>query len=517
MDLQSAFEILEIDENASAEEIKQQYRDLASVWHPDRHGQNQRLYNKSVEKMKELNVAYDLISSYLTLKREYEKSETDEQYNKDFIVVACQSCGTKNRLTGDYKNFILKCGKCGQPLFFSADSSQESEERILCGDEECVGTIGYNGRCNYCGKTHTEGRKATITKDKIKEEKYKRDTEEKNKRKRTLKKIYYTAFAVCLGFYLIFNFIIKVNEPKQSPIKSPEIKNRNKPTIPDFIKSPPAGPRIELKPDKPIIDPTVLEQKYLQFSNFDNEHVMILQKMLLTLGYNIGRSDGIFGPMTLTSLIQFSKDFYFLPGNDFPADFLKIIYFHSIIALDHKDWREIYKSNELESWINSQSIEKKQQILSYGIDNTKVIKYLLGLYKFNKYNPKPLSLPRNGILRKNYNEGVAPLTIKTKYKDQHHYIKLSDQTNDEDILTAFIRGGTTLSIDVPLGRYKIKAAVGSTWYGEKFLFGPETAYSVADKIFDFNLVGEKVSGYSVELFLQPHGNLKTAKISPFEF
>ena len=98
MDLQSAFEILEIDENSSAEEIKQQYRDLASVWHPDRHAQNHRLYNKSLEKMKELNAAYDIISSYLTLKREYEK------YDKGFIIVACKNCGTKNRLTGDYKN-----------------------------------------------------------------------------------------------------------------------------------------------------------------------------------------------------------------------------------------------------------------------------------------------------------------------------------------------------------------------------------------------------------------------------
>ena len=266
MDLQSAFDILEIDENASAEEIKQQYRDLASVWHPDRHAQNQRLYNKSVEKMKELNAAYDLISSYLTLKREHEKGETDEQPDKGLIVVACQNCGVKNRLKRDYKNFILKCGKCGQPLFFRADSSQENEERILCGDEECIGTIGYDGRCNYCGKTHTEGRKATTTKDKIREEKLKRNAEVKNKRKRTLKKIYYKAFLICLGLYLIFNFIIKVNEPKQSPIKSPEIKNRNKPTIPDYIKSPPAGPRIALKPDKPIIDQAVLEQKYLQFS-----------------------------------------------------------------------------------------------------------------------------------------------------------------------------------------------------------------------------------------------------------
>lgn len=61
MDLQRAFEILEIDEKACSKEIKQKYRDLASIWHPNRHSDNPRRYKISAEKMKELNVAYGYV------------------------------------------------------------------------------------------------------------------------------------------------------------------------------------------------------------------------------------------------------------------------------------------------------------------------------------------------------------------------------------------------------------------------------------------------------------------------
>ena len=443
------------------------------------------------------------------LQQAHQKSKTDVSNDESHIIVTCQNCGIQNRLNADYKDFIVKCGKCSQPLFSHAESSKEDEERILCGDDKCVGAIGHNGRCNYCGKTHSEGSRTTITENKIREEKLKKEAEARNKRKILLKNIYYIAFAVCLIFILIISiFIANRDKPNQSPFKISESKGKPKPAT---------GLRIKLKPDKPNLDTSILKKKYSIFSALNKEQIMILQEMLLTLGYDIGGTDGIFGFKTLSSLIQFSEDFHFMPGDDFPDDFFKLAYFHTTIAADHIDWREIYISNEMENWINKKSTKTKQEILNYGIDNPKVIKYLLGLYKFNKYHPKPLSLPRNGILRKNYEKGIAPLKIKTKHKNQHHYIKLSDQSNDQEILNAFIRGGTSLTIDVPLGSYKIKAAVGSIWYGNNFLFGPETAYSAPEKIFEFKVIGDQVSGYSLEFYLQPHGNLKTKNISPFDF
>ena len=37
------------------------------------------------------------------------------------------------------------------------DKNEDWEKRILCSDESCIGTIGSDGRCKECGKTY-EGR-----------------------------------------------------------------------------------------------------------------------------------------------------------------------------------------------------------------------------------------------------------------------------------------------------------------------------------------------------------------------
>lgn len=59
--------------------------------------------------------------------------------------------------------------------------------------------------------------------------------------------------------------------------------------------------------------------------------------------------------------------------------------------------------------------------------------------------------------------------------------------------------------------------MGKTWYGEIRRFGPPTIYSKADNRFDFEAIGNNVSGYTVELFLQRDGNLHTRQISANEF
>ena len=58
-----AFAILGVSENADAATIREAYRDLAKVWHPDRFLGDERLRAKGQERLKEINVAYEYLRS----------------------------------------------------------------------------------------------------------------------------------------------------------------------------------------------------------------------------------------------------------------------------------------------------------------------------------------------------------------------------------------------------------------------------------------------------------------------
>ncbi len=134
------------------------------------------------------------------------------------------------------------------------------------------------------------------------------------------------------------------------------------------------------------------------------------------------------------------------------------------------------------------------------------------------FNQPALALPYNGTIKRfSTAEAIAPLRIVTRNDNQNYFVKIEEYSSGRDIATVFVRSGQSVDIDVPLGSYRLKYAAGSTWYGESYLFGPSTAYSKADERFDFSIVGNQVSGYTVELYLRPDGNLKTSKISPSEF
>jgi curved DNA-binding protein CbpA len=66
MDIKRCFQILELDPDATVDEVKQAYRDLVNIWHPDRFSTSPRLRDKAEAKLKELNEAHETLISLLS-------------------------------------------------------------------------------------------------------------------------------------------------------------------------------------------------------------------------------------------------------------------------------------------------------------------------------------------------------------------------------------------------------------------------------------------------------------------
>lgn len=63
MTKKQAFQILEVDETASSNEIKQAWKDMVFFWHPDRYQDNERRRRFAEEKTKLINEAFDRIQN----------------------------------------------------------------------------------------------------------------------------------------------------------------------------------------------------------------------------------------------------------------------------------------------------------------------------------------------------------------------------------------------------------------------------------------------------------------------
>ncbi|KAF0177979.1 MAG: heat shock protein DnaJ domain protein [Limisphaerales bacterium] len=57
--LQECYRLLDVEPDASLEEVKRSYRELVKVWHPDRFANDPSLQAKAQEKLKQINLAYE--------------------------------------------------------------------------------------------------------------------------------------------------------------------------------------------------------------------------------------------------------------------------------------------------------------------------------------------------------------------------------------------------------------------------------------------------------------------------
>lgn len=87
----------------------------------------------------------------------------------------------------------------------------------------------------------------------------------------------------------------------------------------------------------------------------------------------------------------------------------------------------------------------------------------------------------------------------------------------ESDIAFIVKAGKQVSIDVPIGIYKLYYATGTTFYGSKELFGSKTSCYEADELLSFYLSGNYYNGHTITLKSTYNGNFDTDKISESSF
>lgn len=131
--------------------------------------------------------------------------------------------------------------------------------------------------------------------------------------------------------------------------------------------------------------------------------------------------------------------------------------------------------------------------------------------------PEPVAVSEGVLEVFTQAERIAPLKITTPSGGGNHYVKIIDASNFEPVMTAYIESGSTLELRVPLGIYRIRYAIGDTWYGSELKFGENTVYAEADDTFNFEIDGNRILGHRLELIKQEGGNLSTKSLSAADF
>jgi DnaJ-class molecular chaperone len=83
MDIRRSLKTLEIDRTASIDDVNQAYKDIVSVWHPDRFAHNPRLRRKAEEKIKDVNIAYETLKSFYVQKQTQDEGEKGSLFDTD--------------------------------------------------------------------------------------------------------------------------------------------------------------------------------------------------------------------------------------------------------------------------------------------------------------------------------------------------------------------------------------------------------------------------------------------------
>ena len=147
--------------------------------------------------------------------------------------------------------------------------------------------------------------------------------------------------------------------------------------------------------------------------------------------------------------------------------------------------------------------------------------------------PKPMFVYNGKMFITPEYECVSPFTvIADSNTDYYIYLKYqwapTNTTEKRSIkskatypyesdIAFYLKAGQTVSIDVPIGVYKLYYATGSTFFDTKLLFGSSTRCFDSDDLLKFYADSEYYQGHTITLKPVSYGNFDTDPINKSEF
>src|SRR5258708_15586396 len=112
-DLKQCYHELEVGPFSSKEEVREAYKLLVNVWHPDRFENNPDLRARAEERFKRINAAYSQIQDAgFPSQPERVTPEPVAPAEPPPFLAQCPWCEVPNRIGRDRRTEVLRCGAC---------------------------------------------------------------------------------------------------------------------------------------------------------------------------------------------------------------------------------------------------------------------------------------------------------------------------------------------------------------------------------------------------------------------
>lgn len=190
----------------------------------------------------------------------------------------------------------------------------------------------------------------------------------------------------------------------------------------------------------------------------------------------------------------------------------------ALIAVGVLVWTQAARQRELEA---QRAQAEQARLIREGIARERA--RAIAQKRADELRTIELPLPSSGLMRRFVanslfnSPGGLPVLKVVAPAEASYLIKLARWDSNVPVLTMFVRAGESAEVTVPFGDYRIRMASGTTWYGEKIRFGPDTRYSQVDAVASFGLEGDRLLGHELLLRKIKDGNLRPSPIGADQF